>query len=459
MAEQTRTDGLRVAILGEAGEATEWAEALAAPSTEVLLAKDLRMLLESGVDLAVILAERGEAARIAVEMATHPEFLAATVFVTGERAHPFTGLVRALVRAKREWQEAFDAIVDPVAILDRAGHVVRANRGLARVLGRSATEVPSPHYTALLGTPTDGSPDPIAESLADGNARTGELRFSALGGTRQVTTSPLAHQAGGLRGLVVILKDITDLKEQQERFLQASRLADIGQLAGGVAHEINTPLASMALRAESLLRSAEDPRLQAIDSFKNFSRYLQAIDEDIFRCKRIIGALLEFSRSRKPELQQTDLNALAEKAAQLVGYEMKTRQISLALDLEAGLPTLLADDGQIRQAVIALLMNALAATPGGGRVALQTRRGEAGTVRLTVTDDGAGIPRENLDRILSPFFTTRSPGQGTGLGLAVCHGIVTSHGGRIDVESEPGRGTRVSLCLPAGGAPEATGSS
>jgi signal transduction histidine kinase len=250
--------------------------------------------------------------------------------------------------------------------------------------------------------------------------------------------------------VVVMLKDVSDRREQQERLQRSARLADIGQLAAGVAHEINTPLASIALRAESLMKAAEDPRLLAIDTFKNFPRYLKTIDEEIFRCKKIIGALLEFSRARPPEKRVTDLNALAEKAAELVGHQMKLKQIALALDLQPGLPTLHADDGQLRQVLIALLMNALDATAPGGHVGIETRRDGDGTVVLTVKDDGEGIAPEHLDKIFSPFFTTKPVGQGTGLGLAICHGIVAAHGGEIRVDSEVGRGTRVSLALPIG---------
>ena len=218
-----------------------------------------------------------------------------------------------------------------------------------------------------------------------------------------------------------------------------------------MAHEINTPLASIALRAESLLKTAADPQLQAVDSFKNFPRYLKTIDEEIFRCKKIIGALLEFSRVRRPETRITDLNALAEKATDLVGHQMMLKQVTLSLKLEASLPHIRADDGQLRQALIALLMNALDATPAGGHVEVETHRDGADTVVLTVADDGSGISPENLDKIFTPFFTTKPVGQGTGLGLAICHGIVASHGGKIRVDSEIGRGTRLSLVLPVSG--------
>jgi signal transduction histidine kinase len=422
---------------------------------DVIFLQDLDALLEAQVGLAFVVASPAEAARVASEAAARPSNPPLALLVTsgGER-HPHLHLVESLLQGKNEWERTFDAIVDPVALLDRRGMVLRANVGLASVLGRPIAEIVGSPYLQLLGQLRPGSTDPIAESLADGQARTEEARFEGLPGVQLVTASPYTDADGLLRGAVVILKDVNDLKEQQERLQQASRMADIGQLAAGVAHEINTPLASIALRAESLLRTARDPRLQAVETFKDFPRYLKSIDDEIFRCKKIIGALLDFSRLRPPEARVTDLNALAEKAADLVGHQMKLKQLALSLQLETGLPHIRADDGQLRQVLIALLMNALDATPSGGHITLQTQRQGDDGVILTVADDGVGIPPENLDKIFTPFFTTKPVGQGTGLGLAICHGIVTSHGGEVRVESAVGKGTRLSLVLPISGARE-----
>jgi signal transduction histidine kinase len=264
-----------------------------------------------------------------------------------------------------------------------------------------------------------------------------------------VTTSPLEGDAAGAGGVVATFKDVSGQREHQERLQQASRLADVGQLAAGVAHEINTPLASIALRAEALLRHVDDPGLAAHPAFEKFPRYLRAIDEEIFRCKKIIGALLEFSRTRRPEVRDTDLNQLAEKAADLVGHQIKLKQVRLAVALEADLPHVTADDAQLRQALLALLINALDATASGGQISLATARAPDDRVALTVSDTGVGIPQDQLGKIFTPFFTTKPVGQGTGLGLSACHGIVTSHGGEIRVESEVGVGTQVTLLLPA----------
>jgi signal transduction histidine kinase len=413
----------RVVVLGAEGDARQWAE---------MLGERVRVEREDpgegGADLVLEFREAaGEATPAAL--------------FRGTTGHPLTRLFESLFQAKREWEEAFDAVVDPVAILSAEGTVTRANARLAALVGRPIDGVVPCAYRELLGEAV-GS-DPIAQTLADGHARTAEARFSRIPGIHLVTASPLRRG-----GLVATLKEVTQLKEQQRMLEQASRLADVGQLAAGVAHEINTPLASIALRAESLLLAAKDPRLSAIDAFKNFPRYLKTIDEEVFRCKKIIGALLEFSRSRKPEVGDANLNALAETAAELVRHPMRLKQVELALELDPTLPSIRADDGQLRQVLLALLLNALDATAAGGHVRLVTRSGSRGTVSLSVEDDGAGIPRELLDKVFTPFFTTKPVGQGTGLGLSICHGIVQAHGGDIHVESEAGRGTRVTATLP-----------
>ncbi|PYQ40729.1 MAG: hypothetical protein DMF77_17775 [Acidobacteria bacterium] len=453
MSSSERSGRLRVAILGLGGDAFKWIEGLAGSGAHVSAVEGPEGLFAEGVDLGVAFVDPAAGADLARSALARPTPPLALLVGSTPEDHPHARFLRVLFAGKQDWERTFDAIVDPLFLLDEQGVVVRANRELARAVDSPVEKVGGTHYTKLLGTPVpagpeDAAPDPIAETLADGTPRNVELRYSGLASVYEVTTSPLLDDRGAAQGVVVTLKDVSPRRDQQERLLRAARLADIGQLAAGVAHEINTPLASIALRAESLLRSASDPRLLALDSFKNFPRYLKTIDEEIFRCKRIIGSLLDFSRVRKPEVKESDLNALAERAAELVGHQMKLKQVTISLKLDPTLPRVPADEGQLRQALLALLMNALDATPSGGRVEIETRREGADSVALTVADSGMGIPRENLDKIFSPFFTTKPVGQGTGLGLAICHGIVSSHGGEIQVESELDKGTRLSLVLP-----------
>lgn len=442
---------LLVAIVGAGADPEKWATLLRDRGVPVVREPAVGPLTAGDPDMALIFAEPAAAASVASEIAAQPH-APPVLLLIGEKdqEHPHTRVFEALVSAKRDWEGTFDAIVDPVALVDSSGVVVRANLGFASAAGRPIAEIVGLVYGDIVGEPLEGAEDPVAISLADGQARTSEVRFSRLPGLQQVTTSPLPKGASGLPGLVVILKDVTGAKDHQERMLQAVRLSDVGQLAAGVAHEINTPLASIALRAESLLKAADDPLLQSVDSFKNFKRYLKTIQDEVFRCKRIMTALMDFARARKPEIRRTEINALVERAADLVAHQMRLQQVTLELRLDPALPAVQADDGQLRQVLLALLMNAMDATAAGGEVRVETLLAE-GEIVLAVTDSGVGIPPENMDKIFNPFFTTKPLGKGTGLGLPVCHGIVTSHGGRIHAESEPGKGTRVVVSLPLGG--------
>jgi two-component system, NtrC family, sensor kinase len=448
---------LRIAVVGLSGEEVGWASQLAGHGVEVVVIRDVRDLRSADVQLGVLLTTPEGVGDLLPQLTAGPTPPLA-LFVERrdgvDRRHQVS-LLKILVSGKREWERTFDAILDPIMVLDGTGRVMRANMQMARALGRSIQEIHGEPYSTLLGPAVAGTgdrfpgapSDPIAESLGDGTARHVETRYERLPGMHEVTVSALGEERG--EGLVVILKDVSERRDHQERMQRSGRLADIGQLAAGIAHEINTPLASIALRAESLMKAAEDPRLQAVDAFKNFPRYLKTIDEEIFRCKKIISALLDFSRARRPEVRDTDLNQLAEKAADLVGHQIKLKQVDLALALDPALPHVTADDGQLRQALLALLINALDATASGGKITLSTARAANGMVALTVGDTGAGIPPEHLDKIFTPFFTTKPVGQGTGLGLSACHGIVSAHGGEIQVDSALGGGTRMTMLLPA----------
>jgi len=440
-------DRLRVGLVGSGTDASIWRALLSHRANDPIVAETPGSLLEHDLDLMLVFAESVNLATAAAASAGAAQPPSVVVRLEPGRIHPLTALVEALAEAKREWETSFDALVDPVAVLDGNGAVVRANLALGNAVGVAIREVVGRHYALLMGQAAAGLADPIAQSLADGAARTAEARYQALPGVRQVTTSAVPDNRGRMR-LIVVLKDVTELKEQGDRMQQTLRLAELGRLAGGMAHEINTPLASIALRAESLMRQAEDPRLLAIDSFRNFPRYLQAIDQEIFRCKKIINSVLDFSRARAPETKATDLNAVARSVADLVESQLRLKQVRVELELDGALPEVEADESQLRQALLALITNALDASSPGGRITIETRATADGGATLAVQDEGTGIAPADRDKIFSPFFTTKPVGQGTGLGLAICHGILQSHGGHIRVESEVGRGARFTLQLP-----------
>jgi two-component system NtrC family sensor kinase len=237
-----------------------------------------------------------------------------------------------------------------------------------------------------------------------------------------------------------------ELEETQAQLVQSARLAAVGELAAGVAHEINNPLTSIIGFTRLLL---ED--LVADDSMR---ADLETIDREAARTRQIVRALLDFARASDPVLVPTDLNDLVEEAVILVCTRSVLARVALEKDLSS-LPPLMLDTNQIKQVLVNLLNNAVQAMPDGGRLTIATRLTEReinGEYRemtaVYVSDSGVGIPPENLGRLFDPFFTTKEVGQGTGLGLSVSYSIVEKHSGRIEVQSVPLEGSTFTLLLP-----------
>ena len=235
--------------------------------------------------------------------------------------------------------------------------------------------------------------------------------------------------------------------DSEARIMQSQRQASVGRLAAGVAHEINNPLTGVLTYTHMLLRRselAEDVRAD-----------LQIIAEATERVRKIVKGLLDFSRQTKIDPEPTDINRLAASATTLIENQALMKGVAIRLNPGENLPELIVDRSQIQGVLINMIINALDATPPGGTIRVFTASGFTGQpsgrkgVEITIADTGSGIAPENLDRIFDPFFTTKAVGQGTGLGLAVSLGIVQRHGGHIRVQSEPGKGTRFFIWLPA----------
>jgi signal transduction histidine kinase len=348
-----------------------------------------------------------------------------------------------------DWEGIFHALADPVLVLDGSGVALLLSRALTRLLDRPCDDGRGVYWRTLMGP--EGPPDscPIARCLASGGDHKGEQTFAQLEGQWQVAASSYRSAEGVRLGVVVALHDVTASRRQREQVLEAARLAEIGQLAGGVAHEINTPLASIALRAENLLGRCADPELRRVPAFERFPRYLETIDREIFRCKRIVASLLEFARSGQAEVQPTDLNGLLNTAVDLVGHAARRKGAAFELRLAPRLPLVEADPGQLRQVALSLLVNAVDASGEGDAILVTTGETAQGEVFLEVSDEGAGVPGGDRERIFAPFYTTKRPAQSTGLGLAVCRQIVAAHGGRIEVGETPAAGARFRVSLPA----------
>jgi two-component system NtrC family sensor kinase len=230
------------------------------------------------------------------------------------------------------------------------------------------------------------------------------------------------------------------LHRTQEELLHKEKLASMGQLAAGVAHEINNPLGSILLFADTLYQEAgeNDPRRED----------LRMIVQETLRCKKIVADLLNFARQQDILAQECDLHEILEQAIGSVSLRESFAKVNVVRKFAADLPQIQADPSQLLQVFVNLLNNAADAMPAGGTLTLETRRVPDQGVEIVVADTGCGIPEGNLGKLFTPFFTTKPVGKGTGLGLSIVYGIIKMHRGQIGVKSEEGRGTAFTVTLP-----------
>lgn len=290
---------------------------------------------------------------------------------------------------------------------------------------------------------------PIA-ALVDEVRATGQRRqvdYALEDGQRR-HLSVKALPLGGLeRGVVVVLREVTEERLLQERLVQSEKMASVGQLVSGVAHELNNPLTGISGFAQILLARDIDER----------SRHeVETIQGEAERAAKIVQNLLSFARRRKAEKELVNLNTLLERVLELRNYDLRLKNVTVDLDLDPQLPRTMADPGQIQQVFFNIITNAEhAMLEAHDRGHFVVRSGVVGGyIRLSFEDDGPGLAPENLRRIFDPFFTTKKVGEGTGLGLTIAYGIIEDHGGRIQAESRPGKGAAFIVELPVVHGPE-----
>jgi two-component system NtrC family sensor kinase len=253
---------------------------------------------------------------------------------------------------------------------------------------------------------------------------------------------PVVDREGARVGWLELYYDVTGERQIQSKLLQTEKMAAVGQLVSGIAHELNNPLTSIMGYAQLLLGHGLNPA-QFSEAGKVF--------HEAERARRIVKNLLYFARENEPERMRVDLNDIVERTLALRSYEMKVEDILIERDLEPDLPETMADPFQLQQVVLNLLINAeqaLLQDRGKGVVRVRTRLADGNRIAVEVSDDGPGIPREILSRIFDPFFTTKPSGLGTGLGLSIVYGIVKQHEGEVSVENLAGGGARFVVELP-----------
>jgi len=364
-----------------------------------------------------------EDVRLLSTLATH-----AAVVIANAR---FFEMVR---RAKEQWETAFDALSEGIAVVDTDGVVRRANRALAGLLG-----VPVP---ALVGSPLGeallGKSQALAELLAA--TRRGDrpapliIRSERLQRSVRVNAARISG-AGFEQSVVVLVEDVTEQQALETQLVQSEKLAAVGQLVSGVAHELNNPLTSIAGLSEFLLEQKE--------LGKKDRGHLQVIHEQAERAGRIVRNLLTFARKGTGERALVDLNDVIRRTLTLTAYDLKLKDITVTRELSGALPVVLGDRHDLQQVVLNLVTNAAQAVSENPRERAREITVSTwfdGQVHLRIADSGPGISEAVAQNVFTPFFTTKEPGKGTGLGLSITYSIVDSHGGHITIEPPPATG-------------------
>ena len=374
------------------------------------------------------------------------------------------GLAEELATRAREIREQrrftnliIDSLPVGLYVVDREYRIRVWNRkretgtqGLQRdqVIGRPVFEVLTRQSPEELRSEID-------EIFAHGEVVQRELDVISGGEPRvyRLTKVPMRLDGLQISHVITIGEDVTERRTTEQRILQSDKLAALGQLAAGVMHEINNPLATIG----ACVAAIEARIGESAD--ETAREYLEIIDTEVQRCSRIVDRLLEFSRPARSEHERRpeDLNVLVAQTLFLLKHHARFKRLVVERTIEEDLPAVLVEGERIIQAFMAIMLNAADAMESGGTLRVRTGRNPVREDEAVVefTDTGEGIPEGEISRIFEPFFSTKAPGRGTGLGLTISYGIIEEQGGRITVDSRPGVGTTFRVFLPI--AQEATG--
>jgi PAS domain S-box-containing protein len=452
----TRSGGIGIRILGVADARMDANCVMAAEKSGVPVCADYREFLSrNDIDLIIdlsadpatfqdILAKKNPNTRLM-------NYPTARLFLDMCRIHEQQpGSPDSVLRASTIYKIVMnDFIHEDVLVIAPNFQILDANDALLKrlghtreeVIGRSCFEV-THHYTAPCAV--ESCQCPLKQTLDTLKPfTTTHVHLDKDGGEHHVAIScyPLVGPEGVV-GAIEISKDITRDIVMQRSLLQQEKLASIGRLSAGVAHEINNPLTTV-LTTVMLLQedlATEDPLYAE----------LETIAKETLRCRKIVSSLLDFARQSNLKKEAVSVNPIVAESVALARKQAGFKGIQITPALADGLPDVLADRNQLHQAFINLLVNAIEATPSAGSIDVATfcdpGRKE---IRVVISDTGSGMPKDVLEKIFEPFYTTKP--SGTGLGLAITHGIIEQHGGRIDVDSAPGQGTTFMVILPATG--------
>ena len=368
---------------------------------------------------------------------------------------------RQIEEQRRFTERIIDSLPVGLYVIDREYRIHAWNRkretgmqGVSReeAIGRTIFEILHRQPAELLRQEFD-------DVLATGRIQQFQIDSDTTGDVRtyRISKIPMRLDDANVTHVITIGEDITEWREAQERFAQSEKLAAIGQLAAGIMHEINNPLATIAACAESLSLRLDDLTAAGAAVPSECGDYIRIMDNEVHRCKRIVDGLLDFSRPKPVTKTAVDLNQVIEQTLFLLKHHSRFKKLEVNVELDPALGDgVRGNPEQLIQVFMALLLNAMDAMGESGALTLRTSRtqGSQPSVVAEVIDTGHGIKRTQLQKIFDPFYTTKPPGRGTGLGLSICYGIVADHGGRIEVDSLPGAGSTFRIVLPIDRSPE-----
>jgi len=377
----------------------------------------------------------------------HAVIMAITLLVLGSGSLFFTFVIqnyylvdKALKQSRDYLQQVIASMANGMISIDNHGRVTSFNEMALDLLGLKETEAKNIELESIIDFQSSG----INETLTEG-ATFVEKEIVYNRGVEKVplalSVSPIPDDKKQYAGAVIILRDLTEIKRLQEKVRRSERLAAIGELAAGVAHEVRNPLSSIRGFAQFLGHVLEDKPEER--------EYAEIMVKEVDRINNVVTNLLSFARPVKPDLVPTDLPKLLDHTVRLVEEDARLRKVNIRLSTSNGLKKIYVDGNQITQVMLNLILNALQAVESGGNIDVEARAIDSSLLRLSVEDDGPGIPPGNADKIFDPFYTTRE--KGTGLGLAIVHMIVENHGGEITLVSPvPGKdkGCRITIDLP-----------
>ncbi|MFL5402270.1 MAG: ATP-binding protein [Gemmatimonadales bacterium] len=345
-------------------------------------------------------------------------------------------------RSEEEWETTFNALVEGIAVVGHDGSILRANRALSSLLEVPESELVGRSFRKLLTSAAEAVGGLIDAAYRRDRTTPLVVRLEHSNRVLRLTAAPLTGSEPG--SVVILVEDVTEQRLLEAQIIQNEKMASIGQLVSGVAHELNNPLTSIAGLAELLLERAPHPELPR--------EHLRVIHDQAERAGRIVRNLLTFARKGVPEQSAVDLNDVVARTSLLIDYELQRHGIELISDLSRDPVVVLGDRYELQQVLLNLVTNAVQAVAGleagkPRRITLSTAKGQ-GEATLRVRDSGPGVPKHLAPYLFTPFFTTKAPGEGTGLGLSLSYGLVKTHGGALTYEPPPEGGAEFCVTLP-----------